>query len=439
MREKINFISRVLVGSLFIVSGFIKANDTLGFQYKLEEYFSEEVLNMPYFVDYALIIAVLICLFEIVLGLATIIGYKMKVTTTLLMLMTIFFGFLTFYSAWFDVVKDCGCFGDAMKGSVGRSLTPWETFTKDLILFIFILPLYAFRKKIDLAEGRELINLMIVSLIFTLFFSWVFTWYFSSVVVLIIAVLLLILSDKMKTIKAANINILLTTIFSLGFMLYTILYLPVRDYRPYAIGKSIVEGMKSCTELGEPCPEYANVYNMKNIKTGEEFEMLSTVYLKNKVWEDTNIEIIGSSSENVMVQSGYEAPIHDFVFYKYNENQTDYTDSLLNYPGYVVLLVAYDINKADESVQSKINEIATYTEKNGDLFIGATASSYEDIQAFKFKHQNAFDYLLADGTMLKTIVRSNPGLVVLKNGVVLNKISAKEITNYKELFKNIIR
>ncbi len=439
MKEKINFLSRVLVGSLFIVSGFIKANDTLGFQYKLEEYFSEEVLNMPYFIDYALPIAILICVFEIILGLATIIGYKMKITTTLLMLMTIFFGFLTFYSAWFDVVKDCGCFGDAMKGSVGRSLTPWETFTKDLILFIFILPLFVSRKKIDLAKGRDLINLLIISLLFTLIFSWVFTWYFPTVFVLVFSVLLLIFSDKMKSLKAANINILLAAIFSLSFMLYTIMYLPVRDYRPYAIGKSILEGMKSCTDLGLPCPEYANIYNMKNIKTGKEYKMLSSNYLKEKVWEDTNIEITGSSSENVLVKSGYEAPIHDFVFYKYDEKETDFTDSLLNYPGYVVLLVSYNINNIDTNVQEKINLISTQVENNGDLFIGATASSYEEIQAFKFKYQNTFDYLLADGTMLKTIVRSNPGLVVLKNGVILNKISAKQITNYKDLFQNITK
>ena len=116
---------RIFVGSLFIVSGLVKANDTLGFSYKLQEYFSPSVLNLPFLAQYALIFSALLCVLEIVLGFAVIFGWYMRFTATILLFLTIFFGFLTFYSAYFDVVHDCGCFGDALQGSMGRRLTPW--------------------------------------------------------------------------------------------------------------------------------------------------------------------------------------------------------------------------------------------------------------------------------------------------------------------------
>jgi len=130
-------ISRVLVGVLFIISGLIKLNDPLGFSYKLQEYFSADVLNIPFLEPYALAISVLVVVFEVVLGVFLLIGYKPKLTVWSLLLMIVFFTFLTFYSAYFDKVKDCGCFGDALK------LTPWESFTKDIILLFFVLILFA--------------------------------------------------------------------------------------------------------------------------------------------------------------------------------------------------------------------------------------------------------------------------------------------------------
>ncbi|MEO9076189.1 MAG: MauE/DoxX family redox-associated membrane protein, partial [Gelidibacter sp.] len=114
-------ISRIFVGILFIISGFVKLNDPLGFSYKLQEYFGTDVLNLPFLEPYALGIAVMVVVFEVVLGIFLLIGYKPKFTVWSLLLMIIFFTFLTFYSAYFDKVKDCGCFGDAMP------LTPWQS------------------------------------------------------------------------------------------------------------------------------------------------------------------------------------------------------------------------------------------------------------------------------------------------------------------------
>ena len=167
MRALILFC-RLVVGSLFIVSGLIKANDPLGFSYKLEEYFAESALNLPAFEPFALFFAILACTAEVVLGFAILFGGRMKLATVAILVLTLFFGWLTAYTATCDpqgtytimengqevtrsvtCVTDCGCFGDAMKGSIGRSLTPWESFSKDAILFVFLIPvlLAAFLRK----------------------------------------------------------------------------------------------------------------------------------------------------------------------------------------------------------------------------------------------------------------------------------------------------
>ncbi len=189
-----SYVSRAIVGGLFIVSGMVKANDPLGFSYKLEEYFSEGALGWEFFNPYALELSILICVAEIVLGLAVILGGKMKLASWSLLAMILFFVWLTHYTAscidrednWTmhqmveacgngedmeaaksriekeaderdkaECVRDCGCFGDAMKGSVGRSLTPWESFAKDVILLYFVLILLFRQNKIKFNSPKE--------------------------------------------------------------------------------------------------------------------------------------------------------------------------------------------------------------------------------------------------------------------------------------------
>ena len=124
------YICRILVGSLFIVSGLIKANDTLGFSYKLKEYFEPDVLGwlLGFMEPVALPLAMFVCVGEIVLGVAVVLGGRMKLSAWFLLALILFFTWLTFYSAFFDKVTDCGCFGDAIK------LTPWQSFSKDVVL-----------------------------------------------------------------------------------------------------------------------------------------------------------------------------------------------------------------------------------------------------------------------------------------------------------------
>ncbi len=140
--KKIVNLSRIIVGVLFIISGLIKLNDPVGFSFKLEEYFSAGVLNLPFLEPLALALALFVVVFEVLLGVFLLLGYAKKFTLWSLLAMIVFFTFLTFYSAYFNKVTDCGCFGDAVK------LTPWESFTKDLILLVFILILRLGERKI---------------------------------------------------------------------------------------------------------------------------------------------------------------------------------------------------------------------------------------------------------------------------------------------------
>src|SRR5690554_1966980 len=181
MLKILTHFSRLFVGILFIISGLIKLNDPVGFSFKLEDYFAPDVLNLPFLTPLALAIAVFVVIFEVVLGVMLLLGYKKKFTLWTLLLMIVFFTFLTFYSAYFNKVTDCGCFGDAIK------LTPWESFTKDVILLVLILILFA---------GKRYIN----------------------------------------TLKLAPTVSLITLVLCCWYAYYVYNHLPVIDFRPYKIG-----------------------------------------------------------------------------------------------------------------------------------------------------------------------------------------------------------
>ena len=135
------WIARILVGLLFIFSGLVKINDPLGFSYKLEEYF--EVFHISFLNGFALTLSIILCSLEIILGFALLIGVRAVSVAWGLLLLIVFFAFLTFYSAYFQVVQTCGCFGDAIP------LTPWQSFSKDLVLLLLILILFQQRKNIQ--------------------------------------------------------------------------------------------------------------------------------------------------------------------------------------------------------------------------------------------------------------------------------------------------
>ncbi|MFN3952070.1 MAG: BT_3928 family protein [Thermaurantimonas sp.] len=367
---------RLFVGILFIFSGLVKLNDPMGFGFKLEDYFAADVLNLPIFAPYSLAIAIVIVTFEIVLGIMLILGYKLKFTLYSLLAMIVFFTFLTFYSAYFNKVTDCGCFGDAIP------LTPWQSFGKDVILLVGIVVLLIFRSEIKP-----------------------------------------IVSNRFS----AGITVL-AIIASLATARYVLRHLPFIDFRPYAVGKSIVEGMKTAEELGLESPKFLTVYTLNNVKTGEMREVNSDEYITGRWWEKDEWEIISDKTRTIKVRDGYEPPIHDFKIVLHGE---DITDKILSEER-LMLVVMYDINKTDLSNFYKINELAEYAEKHGARVLGLTGSSELDFEPVRHEVQAAFPWATCDMTTLKTMIRSNPGVIILNSGVVTAKFSHRDVPSVEK-------
>lgn len=449
--KQIVYFSRIFVGGLFVISGLIKANDPLGFSYKLGEYFEESALGLPFLEPYALGLAMLACLAEIVLGFAVIFGGKMKLATWSLLGLTVFFAWLTLYTATCDpsgtytvmvdgqavqrgvtCVTDCGCFGDAMKGSIGRSLTPWESFYKDLILFIFLIPIFfqaVLGKGIELNTSREDKFMLPLSLAFMALLSWVFTWYFPIIFALIIFLGYLLIK-KVKSNSDWTIASF-TSLASLLFMYICYAYLPVRDYRPYAVDKSIPEQMKSAEELGLEAPVYIYDYTMVNTVSGEEKVITSQAYMDEKWWENKEWTLDKTKTGDAYkIKDGYEPPIADFSLQSLEGDESNYM--ILENEAPVLLVVNYDVQKASSDM-TEVSALMAEAESMGVEVYGLSASPSESIDAFRHEYQLAFPYLQGDEKVLKTVVRSNPGLLLVQDGFIKGKWSAKEVPSIEEI------
>lgn len=482
-------ISRVFVGALFIVSGLIKANDTLGFSYKLEEYFENGALayrirdwfgwdsfSLEFLMEHALLLAIIMCAAEIILGFAVLFGTKIKFAVYSLFGLTVLFFFLTLHTATCDphasyndvttvsvgtpeynrfvsrmedgaklsiqeendqevtfleempvqCVTDCGCFGDAMKGSLGRSLTPWESWTKDFILMLFLIPIILSRNRIKINNTREDVMIGVSSLLFVGFLSWVFDWYFPMLFFTLGYLGYYGTKRLLFNTVLRWLPILVVTLISLVFIIYTLNYLPIRDYRAYGVGKSIPEQMV----LPEGAKEsvFDNVFYYKNKTTGVVEEFTETTY----PWDDDNYEF--SDRQTKLLIQGDVAAITDFTMMADDGN--DYASDFFTEEGYLFMLVAYDINKTDVGAIKKINTFVDQCNANGNYVIGLTASLYDDVESFRHKNQTMFDFYTCDAITLKTIVRANPGIVLMKKGEILAKWNANHLPDY-ELVKAV--
>lgn len=376
MKKSLLNFSRVFVGILFIFSGLIKANDPLGFGYKLEEYF--EVFHIDFLNSFAVAIAIVICTLEIVLGVALLLGARARQTSIGLLVLVIFFTFLTFYSAAFNVVRSCGCFGDAIP------LTPWQSFTKDLVLLFFIAIIYLNRDRI--------------------------TPVFSSKTT----------EDRL---------LLITSILALGFGLYTYNFLPVKDFLPYHKGANLPEYMK--IPPGAPLDEYEITYKLKNKKTGETKEMTDKEYLKTEIWKDANWEISGTP-ENKLIKKGFEPKIKDLKIV--DSQGTDYTTEIIENPYYNLIIVAENLDKTNRNALGDLNALAINSAENYNIrSVLLTAASAETMEVFKKQNKLVMEVFNADGVPLKSMIRSNPGLLLLKDGVVINKWHFHTLPSYQEL------
>lgn len=305
-------LSRFIVSITFIFSGFVKLVDPLGSAYKFQEYFGADVLNLEFLIPYALPFSILLILAEIMLGVMLLVGYLPKFTVWSLLGIILVFLFLTWYSAYFDKVTDCGCFGDAVK------LSSWGTFYKNIVLVLLIILLVW---KVEYIKPLISVN----------FGKW---------------------------------TTFLSFFLFLYIVYYVLIHLPIIDFRPYAVGDSLPEGM----------------------------------------------EYIGDE----------EPSIHDFFLESVDGE--DLTEVVLA-EDKVLLVVAYNLTNSDLEGFSNIKTVTNEALQKGYTVYLLTSSMNEEFVEIKNNYQLNFDMLFGDETMLKTIIRSNPGVMTLENGVVKGKWS----------------
>lgn len=360
-------VIRIFVGILFIISGLIKLNDPIGFSYKLEEYFSANVLNLEFLIPFALIIACFVVIFEVVLGVMLLIGFKTKFTIWSLLAMIVFFTFLTFYSAYFNKVTDCGCFGDALK------LTPWESFTKDVVLLFLILILFFNQKFINPLLHKPILNV-------TVFAAFILCMFMAF---------------------------------------YVLQHLPLIDFRAFKVGNNIQKGMEIPVGATKSEYEMVFIYKIKGVDT----EIPYADVMANKIPEGA----VFVDRKDKLISQGYVPPIHDFSIEK---DDNDYTETILNEPK-VLMFISYDLNKANDKGLQTLEELHQKAIAKGFTVIGMTASDAETIAMYKQKNKLTFDYYFCDATTLKTIERANPSIVVLEKGTIIQKVHFNDIDKLK--------
>jgi uncharacterized membrane protein YphA (DoxX/SURF4 family) len=377
MKNSLVWACRIIVGLLFIFSGLVKANDPLGFSYKLEEYF--EVFHITFLNDFALSLSVILCALEMLLGFALLIGTRVASVAWGLLLLIIFFAFLTFYSAFFKVVQSCGCFGDAIP------LTPWQSFTKDMVLLVLILVVFFYRRSITPLFGKQTENSLLI----------------------------------------------FAVIFSFGFGIYTYNSLPVVDFLPYKVGANILDEMK--IPPGAKPDEYELTYHLKNKTSHAEKDITDKEYLKSEIWKDTNWEIIGDPGRR-LVKKGFQPKIIDLKIHDAQGN--DYTNELLSNPFYSLVIVAYDLKHTDKEAINQLNALAlNLTQNYNTRTVLLTSNSAVDAERFNKEQKLMSEVFYADGVPLKSMVRANPGIMLLKNGTVINKWHYHSLPRYDDLVK----
>lgn len=363
-------ICRILVGVLFIYSGFVKGIDPLGSDYKFTDYFY--AFGMSWMSFSALFFSFLLSLAEFTIGICLFLNIKTKWAAWGALLFMGVFTPLTLILAIKNPVTDCGCFGDAL------ILTNWETFWKNIILLLMTLVIFFNKEKF-----KSAFNFL-----------------------------------------EQTVMLLCTIIFMLSIEFYSYRHLPILDFRPYAIGKNISEGMT--IPEGAPHDEYKLTLKYKNKNNGEIKEFSE----ENYPWQDT-LNWEHHSTTEKLVKEGYKAAIHDFVIE--HPNQGNITEDILQDDNYTFLAVAYNINKTSPENQEKLNKLAMYAQEKGYRFYGLSASGGEDIQKYTEAHKVPYEFCSTDEIQLKTMIRSNPGLILLRKGTILAKWGHRDLPEVQDM------
>ncbi len=368
MKILIHF-ARVLVGITFMFSGFVKGIDPLGSAYKFTDYFN--ALGLEWLLWAAFPLGILLAFAEFAIGVGLFFNVFLRFSSWLALLFMAFFLPLTLWIAIKNPVTDCGCFGDALV------ITNWETFYKNIVLIILAIIIFKYRNKTKNLAGKKI------------------PFALGGLTVIIYSALV--------------------------YQSYN--HLPIFDFRPYKVGVNIPDAMS--TPEGSPKEIYENIFYYKNKGTGK-VEKFSE---ENYPWKDT-VNWVYNNMESKLVQKGYEPPIHNLTFE--TPNGDDVIDFFIYDKNYVFILVAYDLYKSETNSQDKINELASWVLDNEISFICLTSTMPEESMAFAEKNGAPYEFFNCDEITLKTIIRSNPGLLVLKNGNIIGKWHYNDIPSPKE-------
>ncbi len=365
-------LCRIIVAVTFIFSGFVKAIDPIGTQYKLQDYLGSIGMAgiLPNWT--LLAVAVFLAAIEFCIGIFLLFAIQRRLISKLTVA---FMAFMTMVTVWIvvaDPVKDCGCFGDALH------LTNTETLIKNIVLLVCSLaimyrPLAMFR-----------------------FVSKSNQWIVTNYTIVFILV-------------------------SSGLSLY---YLPIFDFRPYHIGVNIPRGME--IPKGAKLPQFKTTFIME--KNGQRKEFTLDNY------PDASWKFI--DSKTVQTSEGYIPPIHDFSITD-NKTGLDLTNSVLSHKGYTFLLIAPHLETADDSNFGDIDRLYEYAQSYDIPFYCLTASTTKAIKRWIDLTGAEYSFCITDEAVLKTIIRSNPGLLLLKDGTIINKWSHNNLPNEAKLSRPI--
>lgn len=361
-------VCRFVLAATFIFSGYVKAIDPLGTLYKLKDYAAAMSLNglLP---DWALVgVAIALGALEFALGVFMLFAVRRHVVSRITLAFMAAMTVLTLWIFVADPVKDCGCFGDALK------LTNGETLLKNIVL-IACAALVAWRP-VDMARFISRSN------------QWIVRYYTVAYIVI-------------------------TSVYCL----YT---LPIFDFRPYHVGMNIKQGME--IPEGAEQPEFESTFLLR--KNGETREFTLDNY-PDSTWEYVD-------TRTVQTKKGYEPPIHDFALTSCDTGE-DITEQVLTKKGYTFLLVSPRLAVADDSNFGDIDQIYEYAEENGIDFYCVTASANDEIERWRDLTGAEYQFCNADETTLKTMIRSNPGLMLLKDGTIIGKWSHNALPQTDDL------
>ncbi|MCW3115180.1 MAG: DoxX family protein [Segetibacter sp.] len=349
-------VIRIIVGVLFIFSGLIKANDPTGLSYKMQEFF--EVWGLNFLNDYSLAFALIMNAFEIVAGVAILLGWRMKMFSWLLLLLIIFFTFLTGYALFSGKIKTCGCFGDCIP------LTAKQSFIKDLILLVLIIIIFIKKDVI-----RPLFNT-----------------------------------------ATSTLLIALTVVFCVVSQWYVLKHLPVVDCLAYKTENNIIEKMK----MPEGALSDSFAIKFKYKKDGKDVVFDSNTFPDD--FNDSTYQFVDRIQE--LIRPGTAtAPINDFILY--GESGEDTTLAILNQPGYYVMLFTKDANQAEKGWSKNAASVANECLKKKVPFFIVTATV--DAARSQLSGVQNVQYLKCDATVIKTAGRVNPTYFVMNQATVKGK------------------